>query len=259
MKNKIPVPPEKLKEHYDDQISFLMSSCESFDRGFDGEAKRLAIALRILLHDTRYSKSLLSQLNLKNRDFLSTCLPFDKESIVSHSGLYMMALSPEGAKYIPMLDEGLKKWLPFNEWWEEEIFIEDFKNENESRNTLSRKQLITTVADQDGGAHVDPSIDELYYKFMNDKNFFTINHDGSITYIPQKPERVSVRQVAHEVLKTLIPSYSKVPDKTDVQMFVGGFGWKVGPISPSVVERKLGRNELCWCNSGKKYKYCHGK
>ena len=24
-------------------------------------------------------------------------------------------------------------------------------------------------------------------------------------------------------------------------------------------ERKLGRNEPCWCGSGKKYKNCHGK
>ena len=24
-------------------------------------------------------------------------------------------------------------------------------------------------------------------------------------------------------------------------------------------ERKLGRNEPCWCGSGKKYKHCHGK
>ena len=22
---------------------------------------------------------------------------------------------------------------------------------------------------------------------------------------------------------------------------------------------KLGRNEICWCDSGKKYKHCHGK
>jgi preprotein translocase subunit SecA len=24
-------------------------------------------------------------------------------------------------------------------------------------------------------------------------------------------------------------------------------------------EKKLGRNEPCWCGSGKKYKHCHGK
>jgi preprotein translocase subunit SecA len=29
-------------------------------------------------------------------------------------------------------------------------------------------------------------------------------------------------------------------------------GPQVAPVS------KLGRNELCWCGSGKKFKYCHG-
>ncbi|MNE65554.1 preprotein translocase subunit SecA [compost metagenome] len=24
-------------------------------------------------------------------------------------------------------------------------------------------------------------------------------------------------------------------------------------------EQKLGRNELCWCGSGKKFKHCHGQ
>jgi preprotein translocase subunit SecA len=24
-------------------------------------------------------------------------------------------------------------------------------------------------------------------------------------------------------------------------------------------EQKLGRNELCWCGSGKKFKHCHGE
>jgi preprotein translocase subunit SecA len=23
--------------------------------------------------------------------------------------------------------------------------------------------------------------------------------------------------------------------------------------------RKMGRNERCWCGSGKKYKFCHGR
>ncbi|OYV45633.1 MAG: preprotein translocase subunit SecA, partial [Halothiobacillus sp. 20-53-49] len=29
--------------------------------------------------------------------------------------------------------------------------------------------------------------------------------------------------------------------------------------APVRVEPKLGRNDLCWCGSGKKYKHCHGK
>lgn len=31
---------------------------------------------------------------------------------------------------------------------------------------------------------------------------------------------------------------------------------RVQPVGRS--SRKLGRNEACWCGSGKKYKYCHG-
>ncbi len=32
------------------------------------------------------------------------------------------------------------------------------------------------------------------------------------------------------------------------------------PAQPYVrKEKKLGRNEPCWCGSGKKYKHCHGK
>ena len=31
-----------------------------------------------------------------------------------------------------------------------------------------------------------------------------------------------------------------------------------GPETIVREEPKLGRNELCWCDSGKKYKHCHG-
>ena len=30
-------------------------------------------------------------------------------------------------------------------------------------------------------------------------------------------------------------------------------------LEPVRNDQKLGRNELCWCGSGKKFKHCHGK
>lgn len=33
---------------------------------------------------------------------------------------------------------------------------------------------------------------------------------------------------------------------------------KAPRLSPPRTPPKLGRNELCWCGSGKKFKYCHG-
>ena len=34
---------------------------------------------------------------------------------------------------------------------------------------------------------------------------------------------------------------------------------KASALTPRAPVPKLGRNELCWCGSGKKFKYCHGR
>jgi preprotein translocase subunit SecA len=45
------------------------------------------------------------------------------------------------------------------------------------------------------------------------------------------------------------------------QMLLGapGMGSSAGPIQPIKREEKVGRNDPCPCDSGKKYKHCHGK
>ncbi|TMI76872.1 MAG: preprotein translocase subunit SecA [Bacillati bacterium ANGP1] len=40
---------------------------------------------------------------------------------------------------------------------------------------------------------------------------------------------------------------------------VGGKPLDAAPLDPAAGRRKLGRNDPCWCGSGKKYKKCHGK
>ena len=39
--------------------------------------------------------------------------------------------------------------MPVNEWWNEVVMVQD--------NSFSRKDIILATANQDGGAHVDPS------------------------------------------------------------------------------------------------------
>ena len=53
---------EELLAHLWDQIKFLVASSKSYDQGFEGEAKRLAVAIRVLMHDTTQSNALLTQL-----------------------------------------------------------------------------------------------------------------------------------------------------------------------------------------------------
>ena len=55
---------EALQDHLTEQIGFLLRSAESYDNGFTDEAKRLAVTIRVLVHDTGKSTSLLKQLKL---------------------------------------------------------------------------------------------------------------------------------------------------------------------------------------------------
>ena len=63
---------DELRTHLQEQVRFLKTSAESFDKGDRTEAKRLAVAVRILFHDTKHSLSLLGQLGLKSCSFLDT-------------------------------------------------------------------------------------------------------------------------------------------------------------------------------------------
>src|SRR5262245_2480444 len=105
MTTKIPITPDELTAHLAEQLAFLEASADSFDRGFEAEAKRMAATLRILLHDQGNSKSVLGQLGMKDRNFISTALPFNPNSITAHSGLISIALGPPKTRYVAMLDD----------------------------------------------------------------------------------------------------------------------------------------------------------
>ena len=45
----------------------------------------------------------------------------------------------------------------FIKWWEQNIIFKDSRG-----NIFTRKDLVRNVTDKDGGAHVDPSLQEAY-------------------------------------------------------------------------------------------------
>ncbi|MEK7524718.1 MAG: hypothetical protein AAB588_06875 [Patescibacteria group bacterium] len=149
--------PEELEGHLNEQIVFLKVSAEAYDKGFSGEAKRLAIALRILLHDTSSSRSLLGQLGRKNGMFLDSSFPLpsnDSPIIASYAGLAVL-----GSKAMPKLeDRECETMKPFEEWWHRVVIIDN------ERNSFTRESIVLNVADKDGGAHIDPSLNDAYMK-----------------------------------------------------------------------------------------------
>lgn len=194
---------DELKSHLKEQIEFLRRSSQAYDEGFTSEAKRLAVVIRVLLHDTQNSTSLLTFLKKKDILFYDTSLDYNPHNLASTMGLIMMQIGPNDARYVPPLDDGPptryhKAKVTFKKWWNKIVFV-DTKG-----NKLTRKDLVLAVSNKDGGAHVNPKLNKAYadmtrfdslgWKFIGggiEKNFAT------------RPELASVRQMSHEVLKSL--------------------------------------------------------
>jgi hypothetical protein len=178
-----------------------MRSSQSYDHGFVSEAKRLAVVLRVLLHDTKNQTSLLTLLNKKNIMFYDTSTDYDPNNLLPTMGLIMMRIGPEGAEYVAPLDEGSptrrKGKVPFDKWWNKIIFAS-------KGDLLTRKDLILSVANKDGGAHVDPKLDEVYAKLTRFNLLgWKYTKDGKEKSFIVGPEFASIRQISHEVLKSL--------------------------------------------------------
>jgi uncharacterized protein YecA (UPF0149 family) len=76
---------------------------------------------------------------------------------------------------------------------------------------------------------------------------------------PADPPHLSaVRQVAHEVLKSLVPDYAKKSVRpAGTAVFAGLRIEEVGKAGKPAVQP--GRNDPCHCGSGQKFKKCHGR
>lgn len=252
---KIKLSKKELLEHLEDQKQFLKASCDSFDAGFTGEFKRIAIAIRLLLHQSRHSNSLLDQLDMKESIlFLSTAYERPENNHFSYNGLVLFGVKKGMTKYIAPLDDSPnKKTISFNDWWQEAIIV------NDKGKKITREVLIRTASDQDGGAHVDSELDETYARLSKGLDLGVTFKSGNKISLIENPERVAIRQIGHEVLKSLDEKYTKMPND-DVDFLLGGISVN-STLQPEqkAFSKKIGRNDRCPCGSNLKYKKCHGK
>jgi hypothetical protein len=249
------------QKHLEEQLSFIEQSAENFDNGTESEIKRLAVSIRIIVHDTRNSTSLLSSLNKKNINFLDTSIPYDDTNIISHSGLIRLKL-PEGknlSKPVPLFDKGKNNnMVPFDTWWNGIVLVDREKNK------FTRRDIVLTLANKEGGAHIDEEIDDSYFNLRknNALEMFDVTPEGK-TFSSADQVPASMRQIAHEILKTLKKDYT-YHNKHIKGTFVSDMKItepsRNQPIQVSkfmpIRKKKVGRNERCPCGSKKKYKNC---
>ena len=167
MKHKIDQTFEELCQHLEEHVQFLLMSSDAFDKGFEGEAKRLAVSLRVLFHDTKTSKSLLAQLGRKETlNYIDSSMPFMEGNLLSEGGLVAIISRDKGPGYLAFLDDCpiKSRIVSFEKWWLDPVF-RDAKG-----SLLSRKDLILAMANQDGGAHVDPALNKTYAELSTTMN-----------------------------------------------------------------------------------------
>lgn len=154
-------------DHLVEQLSFLDASCAAYDAGAKAEAKRLAATVRVLLHDTAASTSLLKHLDVKERigwadgivhDHLKMLI--EEQSKGNYMAMSLLTTIKMGAgflenhdlvHYVPTFEiQPLgERMAPFDYWWTA-VRLTDL-----NENALSRKQIVLWISNKDGGAHID--------------------------------------------------------------------------------------------------------
>lgn len=254
MDNKKLQTVDELKNHLNEQIEFLMLSTDLYDKGHEIEAKRMAVTIRTLVHDTRNSNSLLRQLNMKGIKFISTCSDmFINEHSISQRGLIFTMLGSNSPRYYAMLDDSENcKELSFDKWWNEKVIIDG------DMNSFTRRDIILSVANKDGGAHIDPELDGKYASLSRENSLGNFMKSGNEWVKYKNPELATIRQIAHEILKVLVKDYTKKPVIEGDGYLIGNMRIETTPVK-EISKKKIGRNEKCPCGSGLKYKWCCGK
>lgn len=187
------------KEQLKRQIGFLNLSCAAFDHGFQDEAIRIAMVLRVVFHQTRNSTALLTHFGNPQINLLSTVPESSKESVF-FDGITGMAVGGSGPKYIALLgDAPTQCLLPFASWWNQTIFVR-----NSARAT--RKLTVLGATNKDGGAHVDPKLNKEYELAISVGRSLQVvmaDEDGEnearIEY-PSGSHYAALRQMGFEVL-----------------------------------------------------------
>lgn len=187
-----------------EQRELLQNAADRYDAGSDVEAKNLALRVRVLLHDSRSSHSLLGQLSIKEvLPYLDTTNPDPPPGVLHFdAGLCTIhgVTGPDGhSRYLPALTNmDPERWHPpqaFVDWWSVPVVSDN------SGAPVSRSEFVLWLANEDGGAHVDPSVKGAYDQ---------LSRSGLDTFRPEHGDdprfkdlvAPSVRQIAFELEKT---------------------------------------------------------
>jgi hypothetical protein len=180
----------------------LAASCESYDKGNDWEAARLATTIFTLVHDGGSINSVLTQLGVRGSlRFFSSGTEVNPKTLTASAPLVMFRAqlaATAKSKAVPLLDggpPGLTRRTQFSTWWAQESIYKDGQSE------LTRRRLIFALRHQDGGGHVGELTDEAYVRLKTQAIcLLQVNDEPDV---PMYALTATMRQIAWELTKTL--------------------------------------------------------
>lgn len=182
----------QLINQWDEEIETLRNTCKIFDNGDEKMARYLAVILRVLFHETSHSKSLWKQVKqYKNLYFYSLSGIYSPANLLSSWTLLMMEMGNEGIRYLANFEAERTYFFTFEDWWNEIIF-------DDKQYVYTRKDIVLFVANQDGGAHVDPEIEEKFAKLKYKNSLGWVDQLGNKPL--NNPMYQAIRVMAEEIL-----------------------------------------------------------
>jgi len=206
-------------ENFAEQVKCLKKSCSDYDNGDTFEIKRVSVSLRNLLKDKNRDTSALTLLEKKNTisfwdsstksggisNFIINGMQNCTVMVMDiYMGLVIKKITGLNNEltyhFVPLFEQ--PNWqrqdrLPFDSWYKQNIYIDP------TGSALTRESLILSVAEQDGGNHFDIKINNHYYQFKQ-KDSLKLNVNGRVVVFENNPAYVSLRQIAHEVMESIM-------------------------------------------------------
>ena len=194
--------PSDFKAHLRRQLGFLELSCSSYDAGHTYEGIRIATVARVLIHNTKNSTSLLTHLGAHNIALSSTVASIPPIGTIMFGGMGRLTFTtgptPSGTWKASTSSDSVKTRLSASDWWSQIVYV--------LRDTrLSRKDLVLSAADKDGGAHVDATLTPAYETLITsgERGFFYYPTGDKGTFTPiMDAHLVYLRQIGHELLNS---------------------------------------------------------
>ncbi|MCL4874721.1 hypothetical protein KJ039_11680 [bacterium] len=198
MENKKTKTRQELEAYLKSLLQFMLKSGQAYDMGFEGEAQRLAVALKAILDDPDGSGSLIEKIGL-DLYFYDNCPDYDEKLALPMSGLALFApSSKEKNRYVPRLGRNpgiAMNKAKFNEWWSKPVIVDDAKGVR-----LTRKDIVNAVSNTEAkGAR--PVLNEDFNKLLKENPIGWVDDKAGLKKEPLLGmEFASARHIAFEVL-----------------------------------------------------------